>query len=466
MRHLPMLCLWAALALPGAPARAQAMAAPADLTALDAQGLEQLRALTRELQARGLAFQPVSALTWSQLDARSRDELLALYQKARDGKLGQPAGTLDARTDAADAQALKALADKKIVDKGLIGRLTQLAGNKKRALADWYRSLLPRLDLGNLADPAQLTRACQLLGRAAPDVCGQLVPPPSPVIAPGRPLALMPGGTAAQDVAGQTPPLGRSDRPFNPLGFMEVVKIDFMDTGARCSGTLIAAGVVLTAAHCVDGRAPGDVSVWLPAFSAPRLAQCAKAWQERQVYEQCVEFREARVRSVQVHPGYDAEGKTNDVALLMLEEAGGAARAELAFHAEAPEGVTLAGYGENGIAGTATLATQNAVEVGWYNGKLAYENGRIGWLHQGPASGSATCSGDSGGPIYAQRYDGLAEKAPHRVHAVTSTGSSSTCQNFSVQQTSLAAPPVKAWLCAFPEVAGRTPGCAETIVAN
>lgn len=468
MTYGPLLCLSAALAC--APiAQAQTVAAPEDIAALDAQGLEKLRALTRELQARGMEFHPVSALTWSQLDARARGELTALYEKARDGKLGKPASTLDARTDAADAQALQALADKQIVDKGLVGRLAELAGQKRRALASWYRGLLPHLDLRSLADPAQLARACQLLGRAAPDACNRLQPPPSPVIAPGQPLALMPGATTVPGDArpGAAPPPGRSDRPFNPLGFMEVVKIDFLDTNARCSGTLIAPSVVITAAHCVHGRAPADVAVWQPAYSSAALERCIAAWQARRVYEQCVDFTMAAVRGVYVHPRYDAASKANDVALLMLDGAGAAAAtAELAFHAEAPAGVTLAGYGENGVGGPVSLATQNALEVGWYSGQLAYQNGRIAWLHQGVDSGSATCSGDSGGPIYAQSYDGLGESERHRVYAVTSTGSSSSCQNFSVQQTSLAAPAVKDWLCGYPQVADQTRECAGPRVAN
>ncbi len=147
-------------------------------------------------------------------------------------------------------------------------------------------------------------------------------------------------------------------------------------TSGFCTGTLIEPDVVLTAAHCVDGREAETLAVFFGndvAGSGERVP----------------------VARIEVHPAWDRNQTRNDIALLLLDRPVDHAPVPL-FEASLDEDlvggeVRVVGFGapERGASGsigdkrqgTATLTSFTADEF------------RI------DASPSMTCGGDSGGPV-------------------------------------------------------------------
>ena len=171
-----------------------------------------------------------------------------------------------------------------------------------------------------------------------------------------------------------------------------------------CSGSVVAAGAVLTAAHCVHGLAAGAVEVLAGA-------------------------RRVAVASVTVHPGYDPREAVLDLAVLrtVVPVVGvGVQRVPLPAQGDqtvaAPGStVTAAGYGcavevpgpagsvtcvGRGVARTAELPVRTPVECEQALRELGADGHRpdlelcAGWWS---ADGTAadTCRGDSGGPLLA-----------------------------------------------------------------
>jgi hypothetical protein len=145
-----------------------------------------------------------------------------------------------------------------------------------------------------------------------------------------------------------------------------------------CSGTLIAADAVLSAAHCFDSMRPGlAYEVFAGASLDPESPSVA-------------------VLEVVTNPGFDPESRENDVAVLWL-----AAPLEVANPEPLPppgspppeleDPVTLAGFG----ATSAGLAPDGVKRVG---------AGRVGGLGTGTVQvdpdPSLSCVGDSGGPLF------------------------------------------------------------------
>ena len=81
------------------------------------------------------------------------------------------------------------------------------------------------------------------------------------------------------------------------------------DTGGfLCGGSLVGEKVVLTAAHCVAGRAPASLTVRLGEWDASTTSET-------------IAHQDIRVNAVLIHPDYYPPGVFYDLALLGLEVA-------------------------------------------------------------------------------------------------------------------------------------------------
>ncbi len=163
---------------------------------------------------------------------------------------------------------------------------------------------------------------------------------------------------------------------------------------AFCSGTLITPTVVVTAAHCLEGRSTSDVQV----FFGNNIFQSG-------------DYRQ--VSEVLVHPDYDPQQTTSDIGLLRLASA-------------APSSVTPipALPSSNGLSSSDQGATITFAGFGLdeYNnsGVKLTVDGSIGIVCPGPqacsygsayvvaraigySNSSGPCNGDSGGPAFITR---------------------------------------------------------------
>ncbi len=178
------------------------------------------------------------------------------------------------------------------------------------------------------------------------------------------------------------------------------------EAGTWCSGTLIGCSTFLTAGHCIDGRSPSELFVYLPhAGIFP-------------------------VTSVAQHPDYDFPAA--DVAVLKLGTAvEGIAPTAIETTSAPPFGTpgTIVGYGRAGdplydyglkraggvvTASCSTLPSpgSNVTSVCW---NFSEPKGA-------PGTNSNTCNADSGGPLFVDLGSGT------RVAGITSGGSSASCQ--------------------------------------
>lgn len=146
---------------------------------------------------------------------------------------------------------------------------------------------------------------------------------------------------------------------------------------ARCTGTLIAPRLVLTAAHCViDRRLALDLEVMLGSdVTAPGAV-----------------FH--RVVDIAVHPDYRQDGDELDVALLVLDRPAAAQPVALAAGPMDAglqgQPVRIVGFGETGPTGLPPGSKRTGTAT---IGQVAGN-----WFHIEPGP-SMSCHGDSGGPV-------------------------------------------------------------------
>ncbi len=140
-----------------------------------------------------------------------------------------------------------------------------------------------------------------------------------------------------------------------------------------CSGVLVGERAVVTAAHCLTNRRAEDIEVF---FGEDTFATTG---------------RFARVVSATIHPGYDADARSNDLAVLSI--VGGQPSAPIARASAgsltAGDPVTIVGFGASFAGGDGGIKREGLAKV------TALEPLTMS-LEPGPA---ITCGGDSGGAV-------------------------------------------------------------------
>ena len=252
--------------------------------------------------------------------------------------------------------------------------------------------------------------------------------------------------------------LWRYRRPeyFNPLQFLEVVKISGAKAERTCTGTLVSKIHVLTAAHCVDDWRKNPVVVRVPHRDPAQEKRCIDAAEKHGEYIRCTKLVPARVAAngIDIHPGWVKDPLNSDAALITLDEPmRHVAPAKVSFDS-IPDKVTIAGYGISNVGFKAPdnfhpLDLDDRLEVGWSGGEVLKTPTRISWYVDGSSlTASGTCSGDSGGPVFSGTiYGADNERRPRKLIAVATSGATRQCLSYRVNQTLLAAPSMRSWLC-------------------
>ncbi|WP_158299835.1 serine protease [Glycomyces paridis] len=162
-----------------------------------------------------------------------------------------------------------------------------------------------------------------------------------------------------------------------------------------CGGSVIAPTVVLTAAHCVEDAAAGDLAV----FSGSVDLESA-------------DVAETAVADLHVAPGYnDPVAFANDWALLLLAEPVDAEPIGLSADPAVFDALETAGWGlteDNEYPTVARWVEVPFIDDDACAGAYPGETDAVSMLCAGDLAdgGIDSCSGDSGGPIMAPGEDG------------------------------------------------------------
>ncbi|MET9081566.1 trypsin-like serine protease [Streptomyces sp. NPDC004237] len=235
-----------------------------------------------------------------------------------------------------------------------------------------------------------------------------------------------PAGVASGSAASRTDPVVALVNASSPAGNLF--------NGQFCGGVLVAADLVLTAAHCVRERRHGSVDAVVGADNLCRDAP--------------VQGRRLHVRSVILHPR-TGDGPAVDAALLVLAGTVGTDPARVpAPGGRSPSTGTVFGWGRNGYGGVAPcrrtpvplrfvpvdrcVRAQRNLDVvpnpDWQScavpGKSATRN---------------TCTGDSGSPL-------IADTGPATVLAIVSWGPSCRVHDVGVYVRASA---LRSWIAGY-----------------
>jgi Trypsin len=231
---------------------------------------------------------------------------------------------------------------------------------------------------------------------------------------------------------------GRICQRFSYNQFPEVIVLTVKDSAGLtevCSGTVIAASWVLTAAHCFVDQSPasdyvqrpGLDYVWSPGKpGAPFASAVASALNTRMLQ---VNDRHRGADRVVVFGKYGGQSSsppfTDDLALVHLSNPfplQAVQPAAIATDKEVDLATTIAGYGYSNADG----GSFGSFNVTWPQ-PVTRTTGQFSFNPQDNAKNrSGFCQGDSGGPVFAGRYRGckpydvVPESRPRRLEGVIS----------------------------------------------
>ena len=119
-----------------------------------------------------------------------------------------------------------------------------------------------------------------------------------------------------------------------------VALLDTNTGGFLCGGSLVETSVVLTAAHCVNRKAPGSITVRLSVVTRPTASQMRQEifdypiqvrlgeWDASSTSES-INHQDILVNTVLIHPDYYPPGVFYDLALLRLQMAADTSKASV-----------------------------------------------------------------------------------------------------------------------------------------
>lgn len=184
-----------------------------------------------------------------------------------------------------------------------------------------------------------------------------------------------------------------------------------------CSGTLVSSNVVLTAGHCTASEKTGAPI----AASGFRVVTGAVNWTDS------ADRTVSKVSDVRVDPGFDPRGPRNDAGLLILSKPVSQPPVQMWQSGQITGGTAaqIAGWGETSARSGPTKklrwapsVVQSASYCGHFKAtNFTFDPSSMLCAQDNPSDRTATCSGDSGGPLLVKESNGTVIEA-----GITSVG--------------------------------------------